>query len=132
MSKAPLRRGFFMGLMFAGQAVFRACPGFSFRHPGRVPLASVLKETKDSPSRQGRHQVVHARPAHTEALIRRLSMTPRTTPMALFALQDDIARDFLAASRVHPACGGKPMLSANPTSSPVNRSDRYPSPASPG
>ncbi len=36
-----------MGLMFAGQTVFRACPGFSFRHPGRVPLASVLKETKD-------------------------------------------------------------------------------------
>ncbi|EPF2062162.1 hypothetical protein ACSQ0S_005172, partial [Pseudomonas aeruginosa] len=74
MNKSPASAGLFMGLMFAGQTVFRACPGFSFRHPGRVPLASVLKETKDSPSRQGRHHVVHVRPAHTEALIRRLSM----------------------------------------------------------
>ncbi|MBG6435954.1 hypothetical protein I5I60_24850, partial [Pseudomonas aeruginosa] len=53
-------------------------------------------------------------------------------PGGFAALQDYIARDFLAASRVHPACGGKSMLSASPTRSSVNRSDRYPSPTSPG
>ncbi|AZP65717.1 Uncharacterized protein PAKB6_2208 [Pseudomonas aeruginosa] len=132
MNKSPASAGLFHGLDVCWPGCFSRLPRLLASSPRASPFGKRLKETKDSPSRQGRHHVVHARPAHTEALIRRLSLTSRITPMALSALQDYIARDFLAASRVHPACGGKPMLSASPTRNPVNRSDRYPSPTSPG
>ncbi|AWE98545.1 putative dioxygenase [Pseudomonas aeruginosa] len=132
MNKSPASAGLFHGLDVCWPDCFSRLPRLLVSSPRASPSGKRLKETKDLPSRQGRHHVVHARPAHTEALICRLSMTSRITPMALSALQDYIARDFLAASRVHPACGGKPMLSASPTRSSVNRSDRYPSPTSPG
>ncbi len=132
MNKSPASAGLFHGLDVCWPGCFSRLPRLLVSSPRASPSGKRLKETKDLPSRQGRHHVVHARPAHTEALICRLSMTSRITPMALSALQDYIARDFLAASRVHPACGGKPMLSASPTRSSVNRSDRYPSPTSPG
>ncbi|WP_319107731.1 hypothetical protein, partial [Pseudomonas aeruginosa] len=94
MNKSPASAGLFHGLDVCWPGCFSRLPGFSFRHPGRVPLASVLKETKDSPSRQGRHHVVHARPAHTEALIRRLSMTSRVTPKGVYARQEEITSHF--------------------------------------